>query len=47
MDPKPADEQDDRDERNPVEQTSEQWSETYGKMDDYEGFIEHDHSMDQ
>lgn len=42
----PRDEKSDRDESNPVEQTAEQWSETYAKMDDYEGFIEHDHSMD-
>lgn len=44
--PQPPDEKSDRDDNNPVEQTAEQWSETYARMDDYEGFIEHDHSMD-
>lgn len=36
----------DRDESNPVELTADEWSEIYARMDDYEGFIEHDHSMD-
>ena len=42
----PADEKSDRDETNPVELTADEWSEVYANMDDYEGFIAHDHSMD-
>lgn len=40
------DEKSDRDDNNPVELTADEWSNIYGEMDDCEGEICHDHSMD-
>lgn len=36
----------DRDDHNPVDADSKTWTKIYSKMDDPEGFMEHDHSMD-
>ena len=37
---------DDRDPNNPVDVDADTWGEIYGRMDDFEGFLDHDHSMD-
>jgi len=38
---------DDRDPTNPVEMDGDGWSEFYDKLgDDYEDYMDHDHSMD-
>jgi len=44
MKPDPLD--DDRDPNNPVEMDGDDWMEVYRKMKDFEGFLDHDHSMD-
>jgi hypothetical protein len=39
-------EDDDLDPNNPVDCDAETWDRIYGEMDDFEGFLDHDHSMD-
>ena len=36
----------DLDEENPVDCDADAWAEIYSGMDDFEGFLDHDHSMD-
>lgn len=43
----PADEPSDLDQNNPVDMSAEAWTDTYGKMDDPEGHLDHDHGMDE
>ena len=37
---------DDLDENNPIDLSSEEWAEIYGQMEDFEGYLDNDHSMD-
>ena len=36
----------DNDPNNPVDMSADDWLEVYSRMDDPEGFLDHDHSMD-
>jgi uncharacterized protein (DUF1499 family) len=46
MDAQPCDEPSDRDDNNPVDVSADTWSEIFSKIDDFEFFLEHNHSMD-
>jgi len=37
---------DDRDQHNPVEMDGETWDRVYAWIDDFDDFLDHDHSMD-
>ncbi len=39
-------EDNDVDQNNPGNLTADEWQEIYGNMNDFEGFLDHDHSMD-
>jgi len=41
----PIDYNDDVNQEDPVDLTSEEWSEFYHKLDDYEDYLDHDMSM--
>ena len=44
--PRDPDFEDDRDQNNPVEMDLDRWAEFYAGLDDFEDYLDHDHSMD-